>query len=221
MRVAWAPKIAGLPIDEDVASVLAALGTVVGGLGAEVVETAPDLDGAEEAFRTWRAWYYATMYGHLLRDRPDALDQFTLANIVEGQGLTGADLGRAETTRSALQLRVAEFFTQFDILVMPCAPVTPFPADLWKPDRLGGTPMTGYLDWLRHLYFITATGLPVISLPAGFSDRGLPVGVQIVAGPRRDRDALRFARALEAVTRFGQVRPSLARSADRAGSVPA
>ncbi|WP_326829842.1 amidase family protein [Streptosporangium sp. NBC_01810] len=207
LKVAWAPGIAGLPVDADVRPVLEQLGGTLCGLGAEVVEAEPDLTGAEEAFLTWRSWYYATSYGTLLRERPEVLDEFTAANTRAGLAVSGEDLGRAEVLRTALHLRMADFFAEYDILVMPCVPVAPFGADSRHPETLGDAPVVSYLDWMRHLYYITATGLPVVSLPAGFTERGLPVGVQIVAGPRRDLDALRFARALETATGFGAVRP--------------
>jgi amidase len=57
--------------------------------------------------------------------------------------------------------------------------------------------MAGYLDWMRHLYFISVAGVPSLSLPAGFTASGSPIGVQLVAGPRRDRALLQFAHALE------------------------
>jgi amidase len=201
-RIAWAPGIAGLPVDEDVRSVIQKLGQHVVGLGAEVAEAEPDLTGADEAFLTWRAWYYATNYGQLLRERPEILDESTAANIREGLSLSGEDLGRAELLRTALQSRVAEFFVEYDILIMPCAPVAAFNVDRRFPATVADVRVVSYLDWMRHLYYITATGLPALSLPAGFTDQGLPVGIQIVAGPRRDLDALRFARALEEATQL-------------------
>ncbi|WP_433496727.1 amidase [Sphaerimonospora sp. CA-214678] len=207
-RVAWAPKIAGLPVDLDVRSVLDSLSRTIAGIGAEVAEAEPDLTGADEAFRTWRAWYYATNYGALLRERPEVLDDFTAANVREGLALSGEDLGRAELARTALHLRVADFFTRYDVLVMPCTPVVPFSAGAWHPATIAGSPMKSYLDWMRHLYYITAAGLPALSLPAGFTDGGWPVGVQIVSGPRRDLDVLRFARALEEATGFADRRPA-------------
>lgn len=201
LRVAWAPDIAGLPLDPDVRAVLDRLGPVIEGLGARVELDEPDLTGADEAFLAWRAWYYATSYGDLLAERPEVFDDFSAANTRAGLKVDGVALGRAEIARSALLARVAEFFTRYDVLVMPCVPVAPFDAGRWHPETVGGAAMESYLDWMRHLYLITATGLPAISLPAGFTDAGLPVGVQIVAGPRCDLTALRFARALEEATR--------------------
>jgi amidase len=196
-RVAWAPRIAGLPVDDDVLVAINPLQNVLETMGAAVREIEPDLSGAEEAFRLWRAWYYATQFAGLLRDRPDVLDASTTSNIAEGLALTGEEMGRAEHLRSALFKRVAEFFDSVDILVMPCTPVAAFSADVWHPNTVAGKPMAGYLDWMRHLYFISVAGVPSLSLPAGFTASGSPIGVQLVAGPRRDRALLQFAHALE------------------------
>jgi amidase len=207
LRVAWAPNIGRLAVAREVSEVLQQLGRIVVGLGAEVVEAEPDLAGADEAFRVWRAWYYATSYGDLLAEHPEEIDDSTAANVREGMGLSGEQLGRAELLRTSLIARVVEFFSEYDVLVMPSAPVAAFPADQWTPQSIDGSPLASYLDWMRHLYYLTVTGLPAISLPAGFTKHGLPVGVQIVGGPRRDLDVLRFARALEAATRFGERKP--------------
>lgn len=204
-RVAWAPNIAGLPVDADVLAAIQPLRHVLVDMGLVVDDTEPDLTGAEEAFRWWRAWYYATQFGELLRTRPGVLDDATASNIAEGLALTGDEIGRAELLRSALFLRVAEFFDSVDILVMPCTPVAAFNADRWHPDTVAGSPMTTYLDWMRHLYYMTVAGMPSMSLPVGFTAQGSPIGVQLVAGPRRDRVLLQFAHAVELAR--GPVRP--------------
>lgn len=207
-RVAWAPRIAGLPVDDDVLAAMGPLLGVLESMGVAVEEAEPDLSGAEEAFRLWRAWYYATQFGALLRERPGVLDDATASNIAEGLALTGDEIGRAEHLRSALFRRVAEFFDSIDILLMPCTPVGAFSADRWHPDRVAGRPMDTYLDWMRHLYFVSVAGMPAMSLPAGFTGSGSPIGVQLVAGPRRDRALLQFAYALEQAR--GPLTPPLA-----------
>jgi amidase len=58
--------------------------------------------------------------------------------------------------------------------------------------------METYLDWMRSAYFITVTGCPAISVPAGRTADGLPVGIQIVAPHGRDRRLLEIAAAHEA-----------------------
>jgi amidase len=89
------------------------------------------------------------------------------------------------------------FFTSYDVLVLPVSQVPPFPADQEFPASINGNPMATYLDWMRSSYFITVTGCPAISLPAGRTQDGLPIGVQMVAAHGADLRLLEIARAFE------------------------
>jgi amidase len=79
--------------------------------------------------------------------------------------------------------------------------VPPFPADQEYPAEINGRPMETYLDWMRSSYLITVTGCPAISVPAGTTPAGLPVGVQIVAPHGAERRLLEVAAAFEAMAR--------------------
>jgi amidase len=91
------------------------------------------------------------------------------------------------------------FFQSHDVLVLPTSQVPPFPADQEFPPDINGRPMVTYLDWMRSAYVITVTGCPAISVPAGESADGLPVGVQLVAPYGADRRLLEVAAAFEAL----------------------
>ncbi len=71
--------------------------------------------------------------------------------------------------------------------------------------------MKTYLDWMRSCYFISVTGLPAVSVPAGFTKDGLPVGLQIVGRPRDDLGVLQLAHTFEKATLHWQRVPDLAR----------
>ena len=72
--------------------------------------------------------------------------------------------------------------------------------------------MENYVAWMKSAYRITATFRPAISVPAGFTSEGLPVGIQIVGRYRDDLDVLQMAYAFEQATGFGLRRPALALS---------
>jgi amidase len=93
--------------------------------------------------------------------------------------------------------------------VLPVSQVPPFDADEEFPTSINGRPQESYLDWMRSAYLITVTGCPSISVPAGFTDEGWPVGIQIVAAPREERRLLEVAHAFEQLTRVGERRPDL------------
>ena len=74
----------------------------------------------------------------------------------------------------------------------------PFDVDLPFIREIGGVKMGGYIDWMRSCYYITMTGLPAISVPGGFTEDGLPVGLQIAGRPQADFAVLQIANAFEA-----------------------
>ena len=153
---------------------------------------------AEDTFRTLRAWLFQAGFGELLAAHPDAFKRSLADNIRAGEALTGADVARAYAQRTALTERMRQFFGAYDVLVLPTSQVPPFPADQEYPAAINGRPMTTYLDWMRSAYVITVTGCPAISVPAGSTSDGLPIGVQIVAPFGADRRLLEVAAAFEA-----------------------
>ena len=104
---------------------------------------------------------------------------------------------------------MSAFFDTYEALVLPVSQVPPFPADQEYPADINGPVQKTYLDWMRSAYLITVTGCPAISIPAGFTAEGWPVGVQIVVRPNGERRLLQIAKAFEQATRIGDRRPRL------------
>ncbi|MFG2072752.1 amidase [Nonomuraea maritima] len=204
LRVAWSPDLGGLPVDARTAAVTATAPAVFERLGAHVELADPDLTGAEEAFRTYRAWYYLLAHGDKTELGPN-----TAWNVEQGRGVTGADLVRAEVARSALYQRMAAFWDTYDILIAPVSQVPPFRVEQPYVTEINGEPLPDYLTWMRSAYWVSALHAPAASVPAGFTTDGLPVGVQIVGPPFEDARVLRVARAFEQATGHGLRRPPL------------
>lgn len=200
LRVAWTLDLGGaFEVDAAVAAVVEDAGRLLARSGASVVSAWPDLSLAEDTFRTLRAWHLHAKLGALLDAHPEAFKQTLADNIRLGATLSGADVARAYTQRTRLGETMREFFASgYDVLVLPTSQVPPFPAEEEFPTAINGREMSSYLDWMRSAYFITVTGCPAISVPAGFTAEGLPVGVQIVAPHGHDRRLLEIAAALEA-----------------------
>jgi amidase len=131
-------------------------------------------------------------------------------NIEEGRKLSGPQLGQAEVKRTALYHRVRQFMERYEFLLLPVSQVLPFPVEEEYVREINGIPMTTYLDWMRSCYYITVTGLPAISVPAGFTSSGLPVGLQIVGRPWDDFGVLQLAYAFQEATGFWRRRPEVA-----------
>ena len=207
VRLAYSPTLGGHAIDPDVTAVLEQCLPVFTALGCKVAHDEPDLSDADEIFRTLRGWMFvARSHQDYIHHREQMKDTL-IWNIEQGLALTAADLADAEIKRSALIARVAEFFQRYDFLICPATQVPPFPLEQeWVRD-INGVEMETYLDWMGVCCVITVTGLPAISVPAGFSDAGLPIGLQIVGRRGADRALLNVARAFEQATQYAQQHP--------------
>lgn len=223
VRVAWSRSLGELPVATCVTHVLERAGrSAMLALGWQVDEVEPDFSGAEEAFRTWRAWHQAFELGELYRAHRDAFKPDLASEIERGFAVSGDDLARAERLRQQVYARVQPLLSRYDVLACPVSPVPPFPVEIPWVTEIDGMTQHTYLDWMRCSYFVTVTTLPAVSVPCGFTDDGLPVGLQLVGRPRGDLRLLEIARAFEEATGTWQRRPP--ESIDggrRSGSAPA
>ncbi|MCU1607811.1 MAG: Amidase, Asp-tRNAAsn/Glu-tRNAGln amidotransferase subunit [Modestobacter sp.] len=210
LRVAWAPDLGGrVTVDPAITSVLGASVGVFESLGATVEEACPDLSGADEVFRTLRAWLFEASFGEISRRSPDRVKESIRWNAEMGAKLSGPDLARAEQLHTTLHERMVGFFERYDVLLAPTTQVLPFPVEIEYPTEIGGVHQDNYLEWMRSCTLISATGCPALSLPGGFTADGLPVGLQVIGAPRADRRVLEVGHAFEQVTGFGRRRPEL------------
>jgi len=209
VRVAWSRNLGDLPVDPETTGVLEARRDVFADLGVDLVEAEPDLAGADEAFHILRAWEFENGYGDLLDTNREQLKETVIWNIEQGRALSGPDIARAYRLRSEIYERMHAFFTEYDFLLLPVSQVPPFPVDVEYPTAIDGAPMVTYIEWMRSCSRITTTAHPAISVPAGFTPEGLPVGLQIVGRAGDDWGVLQLAFAFEQATEVWRRRPPL------------
>lgn len=210
VRIAWSSDMGGLPVDPRIVSVIESQRGTFGELGCDIDDACPDFSGANEAFMVSRAAGMAATRAELLRNHRDRLKDTVIWNIEEGMKLNAADVGAAEVKRAALFERVRKFMETYEFMVFPVSQHPPF--DVTQPylTEVNGVQMETYIDWMRSCYYITATGHPAISVPCGFTDDGLPVGVQIVGRHRSEFRVLQLAYAFQQATGFWKQMPEIA-----------
>lgn len=207
LRIAVSPTLGGLPFEPAVRRVLEDGVRHCEALGCIVEEAEPDFSGADHAFEVFRALAFATTYGGVRAEHGERLKETVRWNIDLGLSLDGAAVAQAERARSQLFARMQALLQQYDFLIAPVSQVLPFPVATEYPTEIAGVGMESYIAWMRSCYRITITGHPALSLPCGFTDDGLPVGLQIVGKYRGERELLAFAHMLEQANPVGQRRP--------------
>jgi amidase len=195
--VAWCPDLGGLPLDSRVRAVLESRRRLFEDLGCVVENVGPDLTDADDVFLTSRRRRSFMKLGadlkeHRAQMKPEAIDE-----IERGSKVTDAQLADAVARHGSLLQRVDAFFERHDFLVCAVNQVPPFDAEIDWPKEIDGVKMDHYCAWMKSAYWISTTQCPAVSVPAGKTADGLPVGMQIVGRHGNDRGVLELAYAVE------------------------
>lgn len=202
VRIGWLGDLGGyLAIEPGILEVceqglrrLAASGCAVAPL-----PPAFDPEAVWKAWLVWRRWLVGARIAAYLGDaqnrasiKPEALWEHD-----EAANLTGAAVWDASAARTAFYHKMLTMFERCDFLALPAAQVWPFDASLRWPASIDGRTMDTYHRWMEVVIYATFAGLPCISVPVGFSEDGLPMGMQIIGPPRGDLAVLRIAHRYE------------------------
>jgi amidase len=199
LRIAWSQDLGGLPVEPEVAAVLAKARDTLAAAGAIIEEAEPDLSDADEVFLTLRAASMAARFGSLLQTKRHQLKDTLIWNIEQGLALTGLQVAEAQQRLSEIFIRMKSFFRDYDVLAAPAVQVAAFLVEQEWVRAINGLPQRNYIDWMRTCSRITATTHPAVSVPAGFTPSGLPVGLQLVAHYGADDRLLTLAAATAAL----------------------
>jgi amidase len=210
-RVAWYKDLGGIPFEPEIKRVVADARRSFESLGCVVEEAEPDFAGVEEAFPTLRHLDYYSSYAALAKQRPDWIKDTIHWEIDEAERQTAADVARASQRQDQFYNQVEAFFSRYDYFVLPVTQVEPFDVTIKYPTEVAGVAMPTYIDWMRSCWYVTFMATPAISVPAGFTSGGRPVGLQIVGRHRDDWSVLQLAHAFEQATRHGLRRPAVVR----------
>ncbi len=208
-RIAWFTTMGGLPFEPEITRVLNANRQAFIDMGCIVEDAEPDFSGVDDAFPTLRHLTYHNSYAKLSRDNPTLFKDTVKWEIAEAERQGAVDVARANARQAQMYRHVSQFFAKYDAYVCPVTQVEPFDITTEYPTTVAGVTMPTYIDWMRSAWYVTFMQCPAISVPAGFSASGLPVGAQIVGKPRGDWALLQLAHAFEQATGHGRRRPEL------------
>ena len=209
VRVAWWRGLGGIPFESEIRRVVDANRRVFEDLGCIVEEAEPDFTGIDEAFQLLRYAANHPRYAPLVQQRPEWVKDTIKFEVAQAERASAADVGRAQARQARMYDQSRQFFERYEYFILPVTQVEPFDVNTPYPTEIAGTAMTTYIDWMRSCWYVTMMSNPAISVPAGFSATGLPVGLQIVGRHRDEWSLLQLASAFEQATRHGVRRPSL------------
>ena len=212
LKIAISPNLGGLPVDKEVEQLITIAGETFAELGASVEHACPDLSGAMDVFQVQRAANLALLGRDLDARLPNWREHAkdtAIWNIEKGLELTAAELIQSDVERRNIYHRVVRFFQSYDALLCPAAQVAPFDIEDEWVREINGQPLATYIDWMTVCCAISVTSLPAISVPGGFTNAGLPVGLQIVGRPRGDFELLQIAHLYEQATNHYRVKPAI------------
>jgi amidase len=210
-RVAWFKDLGGIPFEPSIRQVVDGNRRVFESLGCVVEEAEPNFAGVGEAFPTLRHLDYHSSYSALAKQKPEWIKETIHWEIAEAERQSAADVANAVARQNQLYAQTHDFFPKYDYIVLPVTQVEPFDVTMTYPTSVAGVAMQTYIDWMRSCWYVTMMANPAISVPAGFTSSGLPVGVQIVGRHRDDWSVLQMAHAFEQATKHGLRRPPAAR----------
>jgi amidase len=207
LHVAYVSDIAGIGVEAEIDTMCSRAAAALEKLGARVEHIAFDASDGRAAYQTWRGfWMVGQQYQRLAQ-----INEFgpnLRGNVEAGLKLNALDFAAAEHQREAIFHRFRTLFERYDVLLTPAAPVKPYPVEMNFPDRINGKSFENYIDWIAPAYLITLVSLPAATAPAGLSQDGLPIGMQIVAPRFEEPLILRVARHIHRASKVG--RPPIA-----------
>jgi amidase len=218
-RVAWGADFKGhTPCEPGVLEVCRTATQTLESLGCLVEEAVPEFDFemlwlATMRLRGWQqgspllAYYNIPAKRALLK--PEAMFEIETGLRQSAYDITAASMVRTEWSQS-----VRRFFERYDFLVLPTAQVFPFEVEQHWPQEIAGRKMQTYHEWMKATLLVSMSGCPALAVPAGFNDRGLPIGIQIIAPNRQELSCLQLAYAYEsAFNRANRRSPALLKRA--------
>jgi Asp-tRNA(Asn)/Glu-tRNA(Gln) amidotransferase A subunit family amidase len=212
LRVGWSPDLGFAKVDPEVAELTAAAARRFSELGCEVEEAKVDWGDPYAFHKIIYSVGQATRQVDRANARPDWIEPTLMRMILDAASVSAIEYGKAMLERTVFAEKVRATFQRYDLLLTPQMPLAAWSAEPGPFEGvadLGGQPAHSIFDRVPFMYPFNLTGYPAANLPCGFTQEGLPVGLQVAARWHADALVLRAAAAFEAIQPWAQHRPPL------------
>lgn len=197
LRVAWARSLDELDPEPPIVRSLEEAVAAAGEIASRVEQVLLNWSDPDQQYRIIVISDLLSALGHRLESEQDrSVMDPTLVRMLEfGLTFTGPDLARALRWRRHFAARILTWFRDYDLLIVPTAPVSAFPLGVLGPKAISGK-RTSPNAWFNWTWPFNVTGQPALSLPV-LSATDLPCGIQIVGRPGQDQLVISFAKEME------------------------
>ena len=205
LRVAWSADLGYAPVETETRQIAGAAARSFAEAGVVVEEASPDLGEPSAILRTLYGAAQAGAHAARPPEQKAQMDPALVQYAEAASGLTVGEYLKAVAARQALVDSLRRFFDRYDLLLTPTLCLPAFPLGIVGPRAVAGREVT-HLGWTL-CYPFNYSGQPAVSVPAGWTADGLPVGLQIVGRRLEDALVLRAAATLEALRPWAARRP--------------
>jgi aspartyl-tRNA(Asn)/glutamyl-tRNA(Gln) amidotransferase subunit A len=205
IRIAWSPDLGFAPVEPETREICARAARSFSEIGIEIEEARPDFGDPRWILRTLYGGAQAGAHAARAPEQKAQMDPELVAYAEASAGLTVVEYVKAVEARQTLVDSLRRFFERYDLLLTPTLCLPAFPLGVVGPRAVAGREVT-HLGWTL-CYPFNYSGQPAISVPAGWTTSGLPVGLQIVGRRHADRTVVAAAAAFEAACPWRDRRP--------------
>ena len=209
LRIAWSSDLGYAVVDPQVLEATTAAVGVFESLGADVNAAGLELEHPGMAFAAIWGVTFASRYLDELDEWRGQMYPRLVDMIERSKDIPAVVYARAATAREEFYQKLQPLFADYDLLITPTTAVTAFDVNKFEVTEIAGVKGTSPLDWTPFTYPFNFTGQPAASVPCGWTDDGLPVGLQIIGRRFDDAMVLRAAAAFEQAAPWADRRPPL------------
>lgn len=183
-------------IDSEVKEAVLKVAQQLKGLGATLCDISiPEVERAQTEMTTLLAADAAAYHRERLDKRPELFGDDVKRRLLLGRDVTGEQYSRAFSWRKGWSRHLEIVFSTVDLILTPTVGVE-------VPLVEGVETISATKSATRFTYAWSMAGVPSISMPCGYTSRGMPIGVQIAAGHWQDYKLLDVGRAYQLITNW-------------------
>lgn len=208
LRIAWSKDLGYAAVDPQVLRITEAAVKTFATLGCEVEAASPEAGSPEQAFATIVATRLPAVLQDKMEEWGEQIGQSLARFVNQHKDKSAKEYLEACCEQSAYWGKIRPFFEKYDLLLTPTVTVPPFQLGSYGPKEIAGIKVSP-LGWMAFTYPFNLTGQPAATVPCGWTDDGLPVGLQIVGRRFDDVTVLKAAAAFEQASPWADKRPTL------------